>query len=109
MPNLPSNDEITRFDGTIFNTASSAITPRFHCVGGCWIEPRTVAPWALGVRHSNHSARSLQLTLLDLNFTKLDLIHLPAHPKKTIQTWRRGQKTGSLLHVIYLQFFAQDE
>ncbi len=38
----------------IFNTASSAT----HCVGGCWIEPRTVATTTLAVRRSNHSARS---------------------------------------------------
>jgi hypothetical protein len=34
----------------------------FHCVGGCWIELRTVATLALAVRHSNHST--------------IDLIHL---------------------------------
>jgi hypothetical protein len=31
---------------------------RFRCVGGCWIEPRTVATLALAVRRSNHSTRS---------------------------------------------------
>jgi hypothetical protein len=30
----------------------------FYCVGGCWIEPRTVATLALAVRRSNHLARS---------------------------------------------------
>jgi hypothetical protein len=43
------------------------------------IEPRTGATLSLGVRHSNHSVSSLQLTLLDLNYTRLDLIHLPVH------------------------------
>ncbi len=36
---------------------------RFHCVGGCWIEPMTTATLALSARRSNHSARSHPLVI----------------------------------------------
>ncbi len=31
---------------------------RFHIVGGCWVETRTVVTLALALRRFNHSARS---------------------------------------------------
>ncbi len=57
----------------LYSTLLHLMPLRFHCVGGCWIEPTTVATLALAARFSR--ARSHPQVRLDLIHTRLDLIH----------------------------------
>jgi hypothetical protein len=52
----------------LYPTLLQLLLLRFPCVGGCRIEPKTVATTALAVRRSNHSAR--------FDTQRLDLIPL---------------------------------
>ncbi len=51
---------------------------RFYCVGGCRVEPGTIANLALTARRSNHSARShpFVLNVMRLHITTDNKIHV---------------------------------
>jgi hypothetical protein len=53
----------------------------FHCVGGCWDQPRTVATLALAVRCANHLAGSHPHSARSHPPTQLDIVHIRIHIK----------------------------
>jgi hypothetical protein len=82
---------------------------RFHCVGECWIEPRTVATSALAVRRSSHSATSHPHSATShsplgshLNHTRLHLIHDSAtsHPRLGYISSTLGYISSTIVRVI---------
>jgi hypothetical protein len=73
----------------------------FHCVGGCWDQPRTVATLALTVIRSIHSAGSHPQTQQDL------VPHLNPHKKNMYVKETPSGAQGSIYCVFCESRFAE--